>query len=92
MKLENWAVVYTDPYRAPEDQHPHLHGTVYGNPKFDDGEDITTSRIVQIDPVAKTVTTYSGSVYELGAVDPEWEKLYPDSAARFWNSSQATGS
>lgn len=86
MRLENWAVVNTDPYRAPEDQKPHLSGKVYGHPRFEDGHDIVTSHIVSIDAVNHTVTTNSGSVYELGTVDPEWEKQFPDAANRFWNN------
>jgi len=88
MKLENWAVVQDyDPYMAPEDRKARLHGTVYGHPKHDDGKRIATSSIQKIDPVAKTVTTRSGSVYELGTVDPEWEAQFPDAANRFWNNS-----
>jgi len=86
--MENWAVVEDyDPYMAPECRKSRLQGTVYGHPKHEDGKVLVTSSIKKIDPVNKTVTTSSGSVYELGAVDPEWEKQFPDAANRFWNNN-----
>lgn len=86
--MENWAVVEDyDPYKAPEDRKARLQGTVYGHPKHDDGKVLVTSSIQKIDLVNRTVTTMSGSVYELGAVDPEWEAQFPDAENRFWNSN-----
>lgn len=66
MKLENWAVHYDEvnPYLPPECQHQYLSGEVYGHYKYFDGERITTSRPVKVE--GKKVTTYSGSIYELG--------------------------
>lgn len=88
MKLENWAVVEEyEPYTASELRKARLQGTVYGHPKHDDGKRVVTSSIQKVDPVAKTVTTRSGSVYELGKVDPEWEAQFPDAESRFWNNN-----
>lgn len=87
-KLENWSVVQTelDPYQSPEMQKKYLHGTVFGHDKFPDGDIITTSSIVQA--IDKKIYTRSGSVYSLGVVDPEYEKLYPRAKQRLFNNSQ----
>lgn len=86
--MENWAVVRDyDPYMAPELCKTRLQGTVYGHPKHDDGKVLVTSSIQKIDPVGRTVTTRSGSVYELGSVNPEWEAQFPDAENRFWNNN-----
>ena len=82
MRLENWSVV-----SYYEEEGGSIHGEVYGNPKFIDGHHVVTSMVEAIDPVKRTVTTHSGSVYELGKVDPEWEKIFPDAENRFWNNN-----
>lgn len=73
IKLENWSVVHgnhgnTDSYIAPEFQS--LRGKVYNHPRHKDGTVVKTSRIIEIS--GKIVKTYSGSVYELGEVSPEY--------------------
>jgi hypothetical protein len=86
MKLENWSVVYGpwDGYKAPEQITSHLYGFVYGNPKFVDGIDITTSAIRgQRDG---RIVTQSGTEYELGATDPIYETKFPDARQRLFNS------
>lgn len=87
MKLENWSIVSTeDPYKAPEQRLARLHGTVFGHSRFDDGETITTSPVVeQKDGI---VVTQSGSRYELGSIDPEYAKIYPDAKRRLFDSLQ----
>lgn len=84
--LENWSMVFTDPWAAPEMQIPQLHGKVYGHPKFDDGESITTSAIDGFDKESNAVVTRSGSKYCLGHVDSEYEEIYPDAYNRLINS------
>jgi hypothetical protein len=75
-RLEKWSCCFTDaenPYLAPECRTIRLQGKVYGHPSFDDGSDVVTSRIVKTE--GRTITTYSGSVYVLGEVEPgyrEW--------------------
>lgn len=78
-RLENWSVVpgSSDPYMAPELQSICLFGEVYGhpNPRHHDGKIVRTSRVMDVS--GKVVKTYSGSVYELGVVSPdyvEWMK------------------
>ena len=85
-RLENWAVVsHSDPYTPPEHRKQYLHGMVTGYPGKPEPHIITTSRIVAVDAELELAQCKS-RVYSLGAVDPEWEKLFPDAAARFFAS------
>lgn len=88
MKLKNWSIITdinTKPnYVAPEMMHYHfyyLQGNVYDNPKFYDGRNVITSRIMKINDKGdyKEAITKSGSVYELHKEDvaPVCEKQYP---------------
>ena len=81
MQINNWSVVSdSDPFKVPEQSKIRLQGEVTGHPRFDEGHRVTTSTIVKIE--GKLVSTYSGSVYELGEIDPlykKWvDKNYPD--------------
>ena len=84
--LENWCIVEdeSDPFQAPELRWPLLQGNVYGSDKFPDGKLIAMGR-----PVSRqgdAVVTASGSVYELGAVDPRYEASFPGAKQRLLNS------
>lgn len=83
MKLENWAVIGTDPYKAPEAQIPKMCGNVFGNPKFDDGKFIIISSIIGKHG-NKILTT--NSEYELGVIDPEYSKEYENARKRLFDS------
>lgn len=72
-KLENWGLV----------EENKLHGQVYNHPNFENGSWVTTSRIVGVKN--KIVITYSGSHYDLGKVNDEYERLFPNAANRFFN-------
>lgn len=82
MKLKNWSVTSDVDllYTAPELMHYHLQGDVYGHPRFNDGDPVTTSRIIEINDKGdyKEAITRSGSVYELHKedVDPRAEEEY----------------
>lgn len=82
MKLENWSVNFLpfDLYIAPEQIKCRASGQVYGNPKFEDGEVITTSRIVKVENGC--IVTKSGSFYELGEPHPDYEAAYPNAKER----------
>lgn len=85
MRLENWSIVVIgDFYTPPEMRRQCLDGFVYGNPRFADGEHITTSGIVLRPPENDCVSTVSGSLYELGEVSPEYEALYPNARERLF--------
>lgn len=53
---------------------------VSGIQKKEDGKNIVTSVIVKISEAG--VHTASGSIYELGEVDPLYEKQYPNAKQR----------
>lgn len=63
-QLKDWMFVYyaegklLDPTSGQQ-----LFGKVYGHPRFDDGDKVTTSRIMEVN--GKIVKTKSGSEYEL---------------------------
>jgi hypothetical protein len=84
MKLENWSFTAKgdDGYKAPEQLIPCLQGNVFGhsNPKHHDGKFIVTSKL--IGKRNGHVVTQSGSEYELGDVDPNYEKAFPNARAR----------
>ncbi len=70
--LHNWSTNLSsaDPYKAPEQCSTRLKGNVYGHPKFNDGDLITTSTINKIE--GRIITTDSGSVYRLGRPSQKW--------------------
>lgn len=75
--LQDWAIISqpSSPYQAPELWPTRLKGRVFGNPKFNDGEDIVTSLIVsKIDD--ETYET-NNTVYKVGKKHPNFE-LYCD--------------
>ena len=87
MKLENWCICakrMSDAYIAPELVAVRLAGNVANHPAFKDGSHVTTSPIVAFD--GDKVKTKSGSLYELGEVDPDYEKVYPNARERLFKS------
>lgn len=84
MRLKDWSVTSDVDVRfaAPEMMHFHLQGNAYGHPRFNDGDSVTTSRIIKINDKGdyKEAITRSGSVYELYKedVDTEAEKQFPN--------------
>lgn len=85
-KLNKWAVVYLppNPYTAPEACPPRLYGIVEAHPRFRDGDDVTTTRI--IGQKNGLIVTRSGSEYELGDPDPNYEKEFPNARERLFSS------
>lgn len=79
LRLENWSVV------AGAEQCKCFIGNVYGHPNFEDGASGHTSVIEKINSENETVETYSGSVYTLGEVDPEYEAQFPNARERLFN-------
>lgn len=91
IRMENWSVCYypTDPYGSPEQCTAILRGQVYGHPRFSEGQNISTSSIVG--KIDDKVATASGSVYILGEVDPNYEKLFPNARKRLFESLLEVG-
>jgi hypothetical protein len=81
-RLENWYVgpCIADPYKAPEQLEFRLHGNVYDDYRFFPGELIHTSAVKG--KQGNLVVTNSGTRYELGVVDPNYEKAYPQARER----------
>ena len=80
-QLENWALVCRpspeeNPYLAPEQRSARLTGLCFGNPRFMQGELITTSRLIAApsDDIVQTMNSF----YRLGKPDPAYEKLLPN--------------
>jgi hypothetical protein len=86
MLLENWSIVNINdnPYDPSEMIIQALHGIVYGHYNFQDGSHITTSRIKAYKN--GKIVTVSGSEYDLGEIDPEYEALYPNARDRLIKS------
>ena len=82
MKLEKWCVLLrsSPTLEPPEQERFCLHGSVFGHPRCADGKEVTTSLVVSRN--GDKVVTKSGSEYELGAVDPFYESLYPNARQR----------
>lgn len=81
-KLENWSLRYVpDPYLPPELCKMVLYGEVYNHPRFKDGEKIITSMIEKITAIG-TIITYSGTEYEIGKPEEEYERQFPDARNR----------
>ena len=84
IKLKNWSVFASNNngFIPPEFLCYHLQGKAYGHPRFNDGDPITTSRIVEINDKGdyKEAKTKGGSVYCLYPedVDPEAENQFPN--------------
>jgi len=70
--LHNWSTGYSsdNPYAAPEQNPTCLKGNVYGHPRFNDGDCVTTTAIEKIE--GRIITTYSGSIYRLGRPNQKW--------------------
>lgn len=72
-RLEDWVLELTgSPYQPPEARHRFLTGRVYGNPAFADGHRIRTGVLIRTR--GRVVMTASGSLYLLGAVDPNYRE------------------
>lgn len=82
MKLNNWSFVLVGDhlYMAPELMQSRLVGIVEGHPRVQDGTVITTSSVVG--KYNGCVVTSTGGLYELGEVDPNYEKSYPNAKVR----------
>ena len=75
--LKNWSITTKDPYIPPEASKRYLQGNVYGHCRKEDGTFVRTSSIKKINSKDRMIITSSGSIYKLGEIDPEYEKLYP---------------
>ena len=77
-RLENWSYVTAHQNKGKSG----LHGDVYGHPKIPDGKTIVTSTIVDYDETFNLFITISGSHYELGEIDTEYDAMCPGAIDR----------
>lgn len=92
-RIEQWGVVplHVDPYQPPECLAHGIHGVVSGHKSFKDGDEITTSAVISVRHNAATgevsIITASGSVYDLGEVNSDYEKQFSNARERFIKSN-----
>ena len=78
--MENWCFVGPKSPYIPPETYQCLHGNVYNHADFPDGEEVTTSAIIDKRP--GVVMTESGTYYELGTANPDYVEKYPQ--AKQW--------
>lgn len=72
IRMEDWVVCPTinNVYIPPEQAGQSIKGKVYGHPRFEDGESVCSSRIVNV--CGRVIHTESGSVYVLGEPNADY--------------------
>ena len=85
-KLERWSIVnhILDPDVSPVVQEHCLYGIVSGHPSIKDGHIMLTSHITSLE--GDLVVTFLGTKFELGEIDPEYEKEFPGAKEKLFNS------
>ena len=92
IRIENWSVCvspHVDAYTPPEYITQHLQGAVTNHPKFGNIRNLVTSPIVGL--VDGCIKVKSGKLYELGTIDPNYEKAYPNAHQRLFASFYEKG-
>ena len=74
-RIENWEVVgkIASAYSSPESATMHLKGEIYGHPKYNEGEIVVTSKIIETD--GTFIKTFY-HCYQLGYPHPRYEQWY----------------
>jgi hypothetical protein len=91
VKLDNWSVGADprNPWTPPEGRQMCLAGIITGHPRKADGKDVVTSPIVGVEDGC--IKTESGTLYELGEAESQYEALHPNAKARLLASWEAVG-
>lgn len=78
VELYNWNFVGipANPYQAPELWTQCFSGVVYGHPNFEDGTQITTSRVSKCwrDEEGREFIQTKNTQYELLAISPDYKR------------------
>lgn len=93
MELNHWylhthssSTTFDDPYKSPEQNQPAIgiSGIVSGHPDFEDGQEITTSMIIDVyEHEDQTyMRTFSGSLYKLMEPKSTYEQFMPNAKKR----------
>lgn len=81
VRIDRWAMIHAGgPYDAPETAGYFLRGVIHGHDEHADGTPVETSPIVAV--VDGKIRTRSGTLYELGEPEPEYEAAYPGARER----------
>jgi hypothetical protein len=81
-RLQCWSLFSKPPgeWEPPEKDGVRVFGFVFGHPRHLDGKELLTSPVLRC--CANRIVTRSGSEYELGSIDPAYERRYPGSLRR----------
>jgi len=85
MKIEMWALVFSE--KSPG--MLYIEGEVHGHPKQPDGKEVVTSSI--IGRHGELIVTTSGNEYELGVVNPVYERMFPNAKQRLFDRIDQLG-
>ena len=66
-----------------------MFGFIFGHPRHLDGKELLTSPVMRCR--ANHIVTRSGSEYELGSIDPAYERRYPDALQRLFARLEPEG-
>jgi hypothetical protein len=76
IRLEGWSIVdRMHLTAAPEREHKHLMGRIYGSPDHMDGMTIVTGQVTEIE--GDVVRSLYGPTVTLGEIDVYYYKKYP---------------
>jgi len=83
-RLQNWSLHSRPPgeWHSPEEDGVRVSGFVFGHPRHLDGKELLTSPVMRC--CDNHVVTRSGSEYELGSIDPAYERRYPNALQRLF--------
>jgi hypothetical protein len=83
-RLQNWSLCARPPggWQSPDNDGVRVFGFVFGHPRHLDGKELITSPVMRC--FDNLVVTRSGSEYELGSIDPAYERRYPDALQRLF--------
>jgi hypothetical protein len=68
VRIKRWDIIGTFPLFGVA----RLHGLVYDHPRFEDGEEVVSSPIVEMNLLSRIVKTHSGRVYHLEDPHPDF--------------------
>lgn len=88
IQLSQWIIIVSpssNPYLAPELTQPLLNGYAHGHPRFANGHNVTTSRILGKN-TSGHILTKSGSIYQLGEPKEDYAEKFPNARQRLLDS------
>lgn len=86
--LNHWSAQLGLQYVPPQTQRSTLAGVCQNHPKHKDGTELVTSIIKGKRSVLQewTIVTKSGTSYQLGSIDPAYERLFPNAKIHLFNA------